>query len=116
MRMAANHPDSWAVGFCEESWWSRLTLPSLHSSGQGVRIISCLLPKQSPWLNPIEPKWVHGKRKIVEPDGVLGARSWPSESARPSGVRTKSIYPLPKMLPDRALGTVLHMDFGDFPF
>jgi hypothetical protein len=31
-------------------------------SGQGVRIVSCLLPKQSPWLNAIEPKWAHGKR------------------------------------------------------
>lgn len=39
----------------------------------GVRIISCLLPKQSPWLNPIEPKWVHGKRRVVEADGLLGA-------------------------------------------
>ena len=34
--------------------------------------MSCLLPKQSPWLNAIEPKWVHGKRKVVEPEGVLG--------------------------------------------
>jgi hypothetical protein len=33
----------------------------------------CLLPKQSPWLNAIEPKWVHGKRKVVEPEGLLGA-------------------------------------------
>jgi hypothetical protein len=29
--------------------------------------------KQSLWLNAIEPKWVHGKRKVVEPDGLLGA-------------------------------------------
>jgi hypothetical protein len=42
-------------------------------SGEGVRVVSCLLPKQSPWLNAIEPKWVHGKRKVVEPDGLLGA-------------------------------------------
>jgi hypothetical protein len=35
--------------------------------------VSCLLPKQSPWLNAIEPKWVHGKRRVVEFDGVLGA-------------------------------------------
>src|SRR5215203_1345844 len=41
--------------------------------GQGVRIISCLLPKKSPWLNSMEPKWVHGKRKVVEPDGLLTA-------------------------------------------
>ncbi len=39
----------------------------------GVRIVSCLLPKQSPWLNAIEPKWVHGKRKVAEFDGVLGS-------------------------------------------
>jgi len=45
----------------------------VKKSGGGVRIVSCLLPKQSPWLNAIEPKWVHGKRKVVEPDGLLGA-------------------------------------------
>jgi hypothetical protein len=42
-------------------------------SGKGVRIIRCQLPKQSPWLNPIEPKWVHGKRRVVEADGLLTA-------------------------------------------
>jgi len=42
-------------------------------SEAGVRIVSCLLPKQSLWLNAIEPKWVHGKRKVVEPEGLLGA-------------------------------------------
>ena len=38
-----------------------------------MRIVSCLLPKKSPWLNAIEPKGVHAKRKIIEPDGLLGA-------------------------------------------
>ncbi len=45
----------------------------VKDSGEGVRIVSCLLPKRSPWLNAIEPKWVHGKRKVLEPDGLLGA-------------------------------------------
>jgi hypothetical protein len=45
----------------------------VKESRRGVRIVSCLLPKQSPWLNAIEPKWVHGKRKVVEPDGLLEA-------------------------------------------
>jgi hypothetical protein len=36
-----------------------------------VRIVVCRLPTKSPWLNPIEPHWVHGKRAIVEPDRVL---------------------------------------------
>ncbi len=39
----------------------------------GVRLIICLLPVKSPWLNAIEPKWVHAKRAIVEPTKVLTA-------------------------------------------
>ena len=45
----------------------------VKKSGRGVRIVSCFLPKKSPWLNPIEPKWVHGKRRVVEADGLLTA-------------------------------------------
>jgi hypothetical protein len=39
----------------------------------GVRIVACFLPTKSPWLNPIEPKWAHGKKAIVEPDRLLAA-------------------------------------------
>jgi transposase len=39
----------------------------------GVRIVVCFLPVKSPWLNPIEPKWAHGKKAIVEPDRLLTA-------------------------------------------
>lgn len=39
----------------------------------GVRIIACWLPVKAPWLNAIEPKWVHGKRAIIEPDRKLTA-------------------------------------------
>ena len=45
----------------------------VKESGEGVKIVNCLLPKQSPWLNSIEPKWVHAKRKVVEFEGLLGA-------------------------------------------
>ncbi len=38
---------------------------------KGCRILVCALPVKSPWLNPIEPKWVHGKRNIVEPERIL---------------------------------------------
>lgn len=40
----------------------------------GVRLVVCPLPVKAPWLNPIEPKWLHGKRAIVEPDRVLTAQ------------------------------------------
>lgn len=39
----------------------------------GVRVVSCYLPVKSPWLNPIEPHWVHGKRRVLEPDRLLSA-------------------------------------------
>jgi hypothetical protein len=42
-------------------------------TGQGTRIFVCPLPTKSPWLNLIEPKWVHGKRRIAEPDQTLAA-------------------------------------------
>jgi transposase len=45
----------------------------VKNSGEGVRIISCLLPTKSPWLNAIEPQWIHSKRKVVEPERLLGA-------------------------------------------
>jgi hypothetical protein len=45
----------------------------VKASGRGVRIVPCLLPTKSPWLNPIEPKWTHGKRKVVEPERLIGA-------------------------------------------
>jgi len=43
------------------------------SSREGVRILPFFLPTKSPWLNPIEPQWVHGKRNVVERDGLLTA-------------------------------------------
>jgi hypothetical protein len=45
----------------------------IKASGHGVRIVPCLLPTKSPWLNAIEPQWIHGKRKKVEPERLLGA-------------------------------------------
>jgi hypothetical protein len=41
--------------------------------GRGCRLLVCRLPSRSPWLNPIEPKWMHGKRAVVEADRKLTA-------------------------------------------
>ena len=40
----------------------------------GVRILACYLPVKSPWLNAIEPKWMHGKKAIAEPERKLTAQ------------------------------------------
>ena len=42
--------------------------------GRGCRLLVCRLPSKSPWLNPIEPRWAHGKRAVVEPDRKLAGQ------------------------------------------
>ncbi|MDQ3692631.1 MAG: transposase [Chloroflexota bacterium] len=53
--------------------WLREHNQRAHREG-GARIVPCFLPTKSPWLNSIEPKWVHGKRRVVEPARLLTAR------------------------------------------
>jgi transposase len=62
------------------SWHrSRAVSTWIHAHNQrakregGVRLLTCRLPVKSPWLNPIEPHWIHGKRAIVEPTRPLTA-------------------------------------------
>jgi DDE superfamily endonuclease len=54
--------------------WLRAHNRRVKQTGCGVRLIACRLPSKSPWLNPIEPKWVHGKRAVVEPDHLLSVQ------------------------------------------
>jgi transposase len=51
--------------------WVRTYNRHVKAAGHGVRLLVCALPTKSPWLNPIEPKWVHGKRAIAEPAALL---------------------------------------------
>jgi transposase len=63
---------SWHVGQ-QVRTWIREHNRQVKRSGRGVRILTCYLPLKSPWLNPIEAKWVHGKRRVVEPARLLPA-------------------------------------------
>ncbi|HEY6074868.1 MAG TPA: hypothetical protein VIV15_16165, partial [Anaerolineales bacterium] len=54
--------------------WLRQQNRRVTQTGQGVRLGACRLPRKSPWLNPMEPKWVHGKRAIVAPARLLRAQ------------------------------------------
>ncbi len=54
--------------------WLRAHNRQVKQTKVGVRIVSCFLPTKSPWLNPIEPKWVHAKRAVVEPARLLPAQ------------------------------------------
>lgn len=46
---------------------------AVKAGERAVRIVACPLPTKNPWLNPIEPKWTHGKRRVVEPARLLTA-------------------------------------------
>ena len=65
---------SWHIS-AEVREWIASHNRKVKRSGRGVRIISCLLPTKSPWLNAIEPKWIHGKRRVMETEGLLGAHA-----------------------------------------
>jgi hypothetical protein len=47
--------------------WVRDHNRRVKAAGNGCRLLVCRLPSRSPWLNAIEPEWVHGKRAVVEP-------------------------------------------------
>jgi transposase len=64
---------SWHISH-EVRDWIRAHNRAVRAQGQGVRIVACYLPSKSPWLNPIEPHWVHGKRDVVEPARLLTAQ------------------------------------------
>ena len=51
--------------------WLRRHNRQVKRSGCGVRLVVCALPVKSPWLHPIEPKWLHAKRTVVEPARLL---------------------------------------------
>ena len=68
---------SWHVSKHVKTWLyehNQTVLQEAQTGKAGVRIIPCWLPTKSPWLNRIEPKWVHGKRAIIEPARLLTAQ------------------------------------------
>ena len=85
-RIAAEGKRVWVLVWDNAAWhvsravqaWIGAHNRTVKRTG-GVRILVCRLPVKSPWLNPIEPRWLHGKRAVVEPDpaargaGALGA-------------------------------------------
>ncbi len=64
---------SWHISK-EVRTWIQTHNRTVKQQGRGVRIIAFYLPSKSPWLNRIEPHWVHGKRNIVEPARLLTAQ------------------------------------------
>ena len=81
VRLAAEGTTALLLVWDNASWhvskavrgWIREHNRAVKRGEAKVRIVVCPLPIKSPWLNPIEPQWVHGKRRIVEPARLLTA-------------------------------------------
>lgn len=63
---------SWHKSY-EIRQWVRAYNRAAKEAGE-PRLLTHLLPTKSPWLNPIEPRWVHAKRNVCEPMGELTPR------------------------------------------
>ena len=89
----------------EQSGASRSGRTTARSSARGRACGSCVLPVKTPWLNPIEPKWVHGKRAIAEPARLLSAHEVADRVCAHFGC-SHDAHPklFPTRRPDHALG------------
>jgi hypothetical protein len=76
--------------------WVRAHNRRAKASGTGVRLVVCQLPIKSPWLNPIEPKWVHTKRAVVEPDRLPPARELAERVCDALGCTYHEHIPIPE--------------------
>jgi hypothetical protein len=63
---------SWHLSTIVRKWLNAHNQRAKHEGG--CRLLVCQLPSKSPWLNPIEPRWVHGKRAMMEPTRLLTAQ------------------------------------------
>jgi transposase len=68
----------------------------VKAGAAAVRIVPCPLPTKSPWLNPIEPKWTHGKKRVVEPARLLTAAELEERVYDALGADHADHLPMPK--------------------
>jgi transposase len=105
-RLAAQEVTALLLSWDNASWhksqavrtWLRQHNQQVKRTGHGVRIVACRLPVKSPWLNPIEPKWVHGKRAVSEPDRLLSTMELETRVCAYYGCAREAHLLMPKMV------------------
>jgi hypothetical protein len=68
MEVAAANPETWAVGFLDECWWSRVAVPTLSSfseEGKPMRLIQQSVAKHDP-----EPKAIRAATDSTCPNSM----------------------------------------------
>ena len=86
---------SWHISREVERWIADHNRQA-KADGTGVRVVPCPLPTKSPRLNPIEPKWVHGKKRVVEAARLLPAAELEDRVYRALGADHADHLTMPK--------------------
>jgi hypothetical protein len=80
-QLAAHGCTAWLLRWEHAAWprsqavrhWIRQHNQPVKRGAGGVRVVVCPWPSTSPWLNPLAPTWVPGKRAVSAPDRRLSA-------------------------------------------
>ena len=80
--------------------WLGLHNRTVKQTGEGVRIVACLLPSKSPWLNPIEPSGCMANGRSRSQTACSAPTNWRHGSTPIMDVRPKLIWSCPKRLLD----------------
>ena len=72
---------------------------AVQAGEAAVRIVACSLPTKSPWLNPIEPKWLHAKKRVVEPARLLSTAELEARVYEALSADHADHLPMPKLPP-----------------
>lgn len=110
VKLTARGVPGWVLVWDNASWhvstavraWIRRHNQAVKAQGQGVRILVHSLPVTSPWLNPIEPKWVHTQRAIVEPTRLLSAHEVAERVCAHHRCPHEPHLSLPPVVPEKA--------------
>jgi hypothetical protein len=76
--------------------WIRQHHQQVKRGTLGVRLVVCRLPSNSPWLNPTEPTWIHGKRAMSEADRLLSAAALEARVYAYDGCEREAHLVMPK--------------------
>lgn len=79
--------------------WTRAHNRRVKASGRGVRLIVCPLPVKRLWLNPIAPKWLHTKRRVIESARLLPAQELAERVCDALDCTYHEHIPIPEQVP-----------------
>jgi len=113
-QLQAQGKTSWLLVWDNASWhyskqvrtWIREHNRLVKQENKGVRILPLFLPKQSPWLNPINPNGSMPSAISLNLMACLLPPSLLNASVPTLAVRMSRISPFPKRLRDSALSTI----------